>query len=362
MQMHLNFYWTIESNVRHSPPPKKVHMTNRSQEEITAVWKCDHSESVVSICCITFNHEAYITQALDSFLMQETDFPFEILVHDDASTDNTALIIKEYEKKYPKIIKPIYQKENQHSKGVDVFQFNAQRAKGKYIAICEGDDFWTDPKKLQTQVEFLESHLDYSMCFHAAKIKKDSDLFTQAECEFVQDKEYTARDLLETWLVPTASIVMRKECIFFPLKNKKDIFYSDAFLIFSCLSIGKIRGLSHPMSVYRVNNGSFTHNSVYLKKTLMKLPNNWECFKENFPFVPQRTMNKILAYHYWRRAAIQPTLKKSFQDRKKALKYAPHVAILMPLRPFIIRVIHFLSRFFNEQKMWRSISRITKNM
>ena len=317
---------------------------------------------LVSICSITFNHEPYVAQALDGFLMQNVEFPFEILIHDDASTDNTAQIIKKYEKKFPELIKPIYQKENQFSKGVDVFQLNVQRAKGKYIAICEGDDYWTDPNKLQMQVDFLESHPDYSMCFHSAKIKKDSDLFTQAECEFVQDKEYTAKDLLETWMVPTASIVMRKECAFLPLKNRKDILYGDSFLIFSSLSIGKVQGFSRPMSVYRVNNKSLTNNTAYQKSTLMKMPNNWECFKENFPFVPQRTMNKILAYHYWRRAAIQPTFKKSFQDRKKALKYAPHVAILMPLRPFIVRVIHYLSRFFNEQKMWRSISRITKKM
>ena len=95
--------------------------------------------------------------------MQKTDFPFEILIHDDASTDGTADIIREYEAKYPDIIKPIYQTENQYSKGIKVSQvYQFPRAKGKYIALCEGDDYWTDPYKLQKQVDFRsESRIHY---------------------------------------------------------------------------------------------------------------------------------------------------------------------------------------------------------
>ena len=99
---------------------------------------------LVSICCITYNHAPYIRQCLDGFMMQQTNFTFEVLIHDDASTDGTADIIREYESKYPDIIKPIYQTENQYSKGVKVSAtFNFPRAKGKYIAMCEGDDYWT---------------------------------------------------------------------------------------------------------------------------------------------------------------------------------------------------------------------------
>ena len=96
---------------------------------------------MVSISCTTYNHEDYIADALESFLMQKIKFKYEILIHDDASTDRTAEIIKDYEKKYPEIIKPIYQTYNQYSKGIKVGKFNRERAKGKYIAICEGDDF-----------------------------------------------------------------------------------------------------------------------------------------------------------------------------------------------------------------------------
>jgi glycosyltransferase involved in cell wall biosynthesis len=125
-------------------------------------------EIMTSICCITYNHENYIADAIESFLMQKTDFSYEILIHDDASTDRTPEIIKQYESKYPDLIKPIYQTENQYSKGVKTMSFNMDRAKGKYIAICEGDDYWTDPYKLQKQVDYMEKNPECSMCVHAA--------------------------------------------------------------------------------------------------------------------------------------------------------------------------------------------------
>ena len=128
----------------------------KSQDEITKNWL--GVLPIVSICCPTFNHENYIAQALDGLLMQETNFPFEILVHDDASTDGTTNIIKSYQKKYPVIIKPMYQTVNQYQQGRSILEINQARAQGKYIAGCEGDDYWIDPYKLQKQVDFLESN------------------------------------------------------------------------------------------------------------------------------------------------------------------------------------------------------------
>jgi len=125
---------------------------------------------MVSIDCITYNHEDYIRDTIDSFLMQKTNFNYEILIHDDASTDRTAEIITEYQKKYPDIIKPIFQKQNQYSQGVKhiSYKFNHTRAKGKYIAFCEGDDYWIDENKLQKQVDFLETNPECTFCFHNA--------------------------------------------------------------------------------------------------------------------------------------------------------------------------------------------------
>lgn len=120
---------------------------------------------VVSIICNAYNHAKYIRDTLEGFVTQKTDFPFEILVHDDASTDDTAAIIREYEEKYPQLIKPIYQTENQYSQKISVMRtFQLPRVQGKYVALCEGDDYWTNPLKLQKQYDFMESHPEHTMC------------------------------------------------------------------------------------------------------------------------------------------------------------------------------------------------------
>ncbi len=122
---------------------------------------------LVSVLCTAYNHGEYIRQCLDGFIAQETDFAYEVLINDDASTDNTAEIIREYEIKYPDIIKPIYQTENQYSQGIgNILVHLLPKAQGKYIALCEGDDYWCDPEKLKKQIHFLENHSEYSASIH----------------------------------------------------------------------------------------------------------------------------------------------------------------------------------------------------
>ena len=114
---------------------------------------------IVTICCTVYNHEPYIRKCLEGFVMQKTNFRFEAIVHDDASTDNSVEIIKEFEEKYPDIIKPIYEVENQYSKhGGSLWRILNEHTRGKYVAFCEGDDYWTDPLKLQKQVCFFKNH------------------------------------------------------------------------------------------------------------------------------------------------------------------------------------------------------------
>ena len=124
-------------------------------------------EIAVSVVCDAYNHEKYIAQCLDGIVMQKTSFAFEVLVHDDASTDKTADIIREYEKKYPELIKPVYQTVNQYTRG-GTEQFQYPRVKGKYIAMCEGDDYWTDPMKLQKQYDAMEANPHVDICTHRA--------------------------------------------------------------------------------------------------------------------------------------------------------------------------------------------------
>lgn len=131
------------------------------------------NKPLVAIKCLVYNHEPYLRDCLEGFVMQQTNFPFVAIVHDDASTDNSAAIIREYEEKYPDIIKPIYEAENQYSKrdgSVGRIMDEAIDATGaKYVAMCEGDDYWTDPLKLQKQVDFLEANPEYVICSHKFK-------------------------------------------------------------------------------------------------------------------------------------------------------------------------------------------------
>lgn len=152
-------------------------------------------EPIVSVVCVAYNHEKYIRDCLDGVVMQKTTFPFEIIVHDDCSTDGTRDIIKEYEKKYTNI-RGIYQKENQYSQGKDIFSDICKPiACGKYIALCECDDYWTDREKLQKQFDAMENHPELDMCACAAweemgdtkirlqeiRPKKESCILTQRE-------------------------------------------------------------------------------------------------------------------------------------------------------------------------------------
>lgn len=175
---------------------------------------------MVSVSCITYNHEAYIARALDSFLMQKTDFPYEILVYDDASTDRTQEIIRQYEQKYPDIIKPYYQTENQYSKGrynVEGF-FCYPRAKGKYIALCDGDDYWTDEQKLQRQVDYMEAHPECALCIHAARIETPERSIQSLKIRpYKRDRVITAEEVIDKPSnYPTASL-------FFRTKDTRDL-------------------------------------------------------------------------------------------------------------------------------------------
>ena len=124
-------------------------------------------EPIVSICCTTFNHANYIAKALEGFVRQRTSFPIEVLVHDDASTDGTAEIVQSYEQKYPSLVFPVFQSKNKYSQGIAVnATFNIPRARGKYIAMCEGDDYWSDANKLQWQVAYLEKTPNVAACTH----------------------------------------------------------------------------------------------------------------------------------------------------------------------------------------------------
>lgn len=181
-------------------------------------------EPLVSICCTAYNHEKYLAQTLESFLSQRCNFAYEILIHDDVSTDRTADIIREYAARYPHIIRPMFQTQNQYSRGVPINEtFNFPRARGKYIALCEGDDYWCDPDKLQRQIAHMESDPGCTFCFtngyvhDEAGIHPDRPFLPYYENEkslFTgESRAFTLDEMARVNFIPTASFVFRVDAL-----------------------------------------------------------------------------------------------------------------------------------------------------
>jgi len=232
---------------------------------------------LVSICCITYNHSSFIRQCLDGFIMQKTNFPIEVLIHDDASTDGTADIIREYEQKYPDIIKPIYQTENQYSKGISISRtFNYPRVQGKYMALCEGDDYWIDEYKLQKQVDFMEANDDFSICFHNVKVYhenegKFTDLYQVPESPEISD----IKNLAVANYIHTPSVLYRNnDQTINNYNNFPVLVIGDYILHMLFAKHGKIKRIDEEMAVYRVHEGgawSLKSNDYKTSKFLLAL-------------------------------------------------------------------------------------------
>ncbi len=237
----------------------------------------------VSVLCMVYNHEKYLRQTLQSFVAQKTDFKFEVIVHDDASTDKSASIIKEFEENYPDIIRPIYQTENQYSKGTRIMkEFLYPAIRGKYVASCEGDDYWTDDTKLQQQFDFLENNPDYVMVAHLTDVVDDDDNFI---CPFTTDEktDYEKGELISNLdAFQTSAFFYRNEA---RKKNEEflDSLPSFDYIIKSILSSeGKIHIIQKTMSAYRKGSvGSWTQRvSKNSDKYISHIRFSIECFEK----------------------------------------------------------------------------------
>ncbi|WP_183308060.1 glycosyltransferase family 2 protein [Dysgonomonas hofstadii] len=306
---------------------------------------------VVSICCLTYNHERFIRQCLDGFLMQKTSFPFEILIHDDASTDSTASVIREYEERYPGIIKPIYQKENQYKKGIantPTYQF--PRVRGKYIAFCEGDDYWIDEYKLQKQVDFLESHPDYSLCSHRFKIYDKEENVWEPEWKYY--KEIFAgnpdgvsfsleENFLRHWLTKVLTVVVRKDSIvhvdFLPFT-----YFRDVHLFYYALKGSKGFCLNFFGGVYNRHFGG-----VYGKVT-NKVNSDYRVYKD---LLAKNKSDAVLKKIF--RAAVIKKVYADVLDPEISLKYTLKIAFESIVYSGDIKTsVHAFRRIFRD-RLWR---------
>ncbi len=232
----------------------------------------ENNKPKVSICCITYNQKNYIKQALDSFLMQKTNFPFVVIIGDDASNDGTTEIVKEYALKYPDIIKPVFQERN--SGGFKNFCDVFNLIDTEYVALCEGDDYWTDENKLQKQVDCLDAHKNCTICFHKTKNIFENNL--QEPYDFPNEKQrfnktlLTLNDIIRFNFIQTNSCMYR--CRFKGEDIGKylsaDIMPGDWYLHILHAEKGNIIFLDETMSVYRINPNGVWYNAYVNPETL----------------------------------------------------------------------------------------------
>lgn len=216
------------------------------------------NKPLLTIACITYNHGKFIRETLDSFVTQQTNFPFIALVADDGSTDDTPIIIQEYAQKYPNIIKPIL-----HPKNLGVWENILSvytLIESEFVALCEGDDYWTDINKLQKQVDFLKGNEDYSICFHPV-VKKWEDhseadsIFPSPALRFFKTTLSMNNMMIDNFMA-TNSVVYRWKVTQNLLDSlQKDFSPQDYFFHLYHAKVGKIKFLNETMGVYRKHFG-----------------------------------------------------------------------------------------------------------
>lgn len=276
----------------------------------------------VSIVCNAYNHEKYIRDALEGFVNQKTNFNFEVLIHDDASTDGTADIIREYEKKYPDIIKPIYQTENQYSKGFKIsIDYQIPRIKSKYVALCEGDDYWTDPLKLQKQYDFMESHVDYTMCACSTVWLDMKTGKEQNKCTTPFDRDVSLEEIVlekKGRVFQYATFFLKSEIFTIIPKWRCSFGVGDLPVCIYAAINGKVHMLSDVMAVYRYNaEGSWSsriENSEHRTKAMMKVISGYNDFNESTDYKYNALITKrikIIKYNLARRNNDYKALKSN---------------------------------------------------
>lgn len=301
---------------------------------------------MVTIQCLSYNHSAYIRQCLNGFVMQKTNFHFEVIVHDDASTDETAIIIQEYAEKYPQIIKPIFECENQFfKKDNSLWRIMSTHTHGKYIAMCEGDDYWTDPYKLQKQVDFLESHPDYVMCSHKWNEFIENEKRINWGIPFEVNsigKIYDLNCLIHgEWYFQPLTILYRRSSVNFErynrYKNSKDI-----TLLYALLKNGKGFCIPDVMATYRIHSSGMWSGSDLNSRRKQDFETKLGIYeveksKESATFILHE-FTKLMS-RIW-------MLKKMKLFWKVGTIIASHFGYLFALRLFVNKL------FFNKTLQW----------
>ena len=316
-------------------------------------------EIKVSIICTVYNHEQFLRKCLDGFVMQKTNFKFEALVHDDASTDNSKKIIEEYAKKYPDIIKPFYEKENQHQKKVNITNtILLPTSNAKYIAFCEGDDYWIDENKLQKQYDYMETHKECSMCVHNTIIhnllgKEKDKLFNN----WNKIHKLTEEDVFFGWNVHTTSYFSRKEISITP-NFAWHYWFGDYVRLTVAYNYGEVVFLPDIMSVYNFNNTQgITRivNNMDIEKRTKKIEDRKEYLIEYNKFTGykykdtvEKKINEIeieimlIKYNHVKKYEEYRKIRKNVYSNKYFKEYYKKKSILGKIK-FILKYRNYIT-------------------
>ena len=300
---------------------------------------------IVSINALAYNHEKYIEDALDGFLMQKTDFPFEVIIHDDASTDNTANIIKRYAEKFPNIIRPILQTENQYSKNPRaISRFIRAKARGKYTALCECDDYWTSSSKLQSQIDILEQDNEISLVFQNAMIYEYNEngeiIDKRKHTNGLKTGFVTIDKVLEKKIIPSASVVYKKVNFDNFLEASFPVGDTPAFMYLA--KFGKLYYVDEVCSVYRLlTTGAVKSQLSTIEKNLAFIPYYKKLGKEFSEFGLDELIDKLILRRYER-------IIKLCVHQKQFLSGLKYSLILFKLNPNYF--LSFIKQGFKKKK------------
>jgi glycosyltransferase involved in cell wall biosynthesis len=291
----------------------------------------EHARPRVSVCVTTYNHENYISQALDSVLNQQTDFEYEILVGEDDSSDRTRDIVREYAERYPGVIRPFFNDRANviYINGMATGRWNftnlLKHASRQYVALLEGDDFWTDGQKLQMQVDTLDANPGCSLCFHNAIVLDEATHERQAFTALDEDRIVEIDEVIRGWIVPTASIVFRRDMLVEFPDWYFEVISGDYGLQLLLADKGPFIYLNRNMSVYRKHAGNLS-NRLGTQKFHRNLSWLYERFNDYTERKYERQIAAVLAKRYgWSADMNMPGIRNPFLalgDHFRSLKYA----------------------------------------
>jgi len=332
-------------------PPEKV-ILNR--------WG-DYTKPTVSIICTTYNHEKYISNALNGFLSQVTEFPFEVLVRDDCSTDSTAQIVKSYVDSYPNIIKAIFEPTNTYSKGVKPIPQLMKVARGEFFALCEGDDYWVDSYKLQKQYNFFKADDSLALCFHPAYEKNISSgeekIISNYSSSGVRLFSVKETILLRGAGMPTASLFFKRPNVKALIDSYKDAPVGDFFIQCYLAHQGGVMYTSEVMAVHlRETENSWSRkwqddkkNKTRRKDYYLKMILSVDSFQGYISDLEAVPYYREVIVHYINRHSeyVEGRFKKILIEIKiiAKLKHFNKLSLLVEQAGF--RVKRLLSRFSN---------------